>query len=57
MGKNCILKWNFLFWSVVLWKEVDSVAKQLMNRRDSGLILLDQISNQMAFEIMTTVAF
>lgn len=43
-----------------MWKEVDSVAEQLMNRRDSGLIsliLLDQISNQMAFEIMTTVAF
>ena len=60
MGNKYILKWNFLFWSLVLWNEVDSVAEQLMNRRDSGLIsliLLDQISNQMAFEIMTTVAF
>lgn len=41
-------------------KKVDSVAKQLMNRRETGLIsliLLAQISNQMVFEIMTAVAF
>lgn len=59
-GNKYILKWNCLFWSLVLWKKVDSVAEQLMNRRDSGLIsliLLDQISNQMAFEITTAVAF
>lgn len=41
-------------------KKVDSVAKQLMNRRETGLIsliLLAQVSNQMVFEIMTAVAF
>lgn len=44
----------------MLLKKVDSVAKQLMNRRETGLIsliLLAQISNQMVFEIMTAVAF
>ena len=43
----------------MLLKKVDSVAKQLMNRRETGLIsliLLAQISNQMVFEIMTAVA-
>lgn len=44
----------------MLLKKVDSVAKQLMNRRETGLIsliLLAQISNQMVFEIMTAVGF
>lgn len=44
----------------MMLKKVDSVAKQLMNRRETGLIsliLLAQISNQMVFEIMTAVAF
>lgn len=44
----------------MLLKKVDSVAKQLMNRRETGLIsliLLAQVSNQMVFEIMTAVAF
>lgn len=42
------------------WKKVDSVAKQLMNRRETGLIsliLLTQVSNQMVFEIMTAMVF
>lgn len=41
-------------------KKVDSVAKQLMNRRETSLISLihlAQVSNQMVFEIMTAVAF
>lgn len=44
----------------MLLKKVDSVAMQLMNQRETGLIsltLLAQISNQMVFEIMTAVAF
>lgn len=41
-------------------KKVDSVATQLMNRRETSLISLihlAQVSNQMVFEIMTAVAF
>lgn len=59
-GNKYSSKWNLLFWIIVLWGEVDSAIEQLKNRRDSGLIsliLFDQISKQMAFEIMTTVAF
>lgn len=44
----------------MLRKEIDSVAQQLMNRRVSALIsliLLDQISNQMAFEIDSSGIF
>lgn len=44
----------------MLLKKVDSVAKQLMNTRQIGLInlsLLAQVSNQMVFEIVTAVAF
>lgn len=41
-------------------KKADSAAKQLMNRRQIGLIcliLLAQVSNQMVFEIVTAMAF